>query len=1203
MRAKSIIPTGVFNIESTRVVRSSNDSGLPDDKSQSGSSHGGSKSSSVSSSVSTFSSNGSPRGVNESQVVDVPVNSCRNSGIKTADGSGVVAKNVSANPAQVGADTSKLKQPGADATSKLRSAAKDNAARTLPVTSGNNRGSAGAAPKDKITVHHSDVILAGGGSPSIEPEKTKINPKEDNKRGAVKKSDSFSQRQQTKVETAGVHVTQTVKQSEKPSQKSVIKPTEKPSIQGQSSQASKTSTKQASGQSTGNKTTTTTTTTTPSTTTKTGADTARNPPQRSVSRQDSRVMPKVTPRGAITKGTTPSVSTPRTTAQQKAGLNNKPASNASAITKPVRPPSPLTKVTGTNLNKSVSSGSKKSPPPRPPSPQVGANGNKTVPVNGNNNKVVASSTGSKKSPPPPRPPSPSVAALGVNKPGVSGKTIQTKSTGVKTTSTTIVTMSAAIPTSQTLDSVKKPVSVQPSKETKPSGARPVVPPRKKSVEPVVTPVTPKTCDNPPQDSLTRESQSNPLRKSLSRDSTTRRSQSRLHGNQQRTESDSDNGPLSPTKQAEMTPVTGHSFGETDKVKPAITTERRPSIRQITVQPATDTFNFSTRDPKPSSVEHTGPVIQDPFESLRKEQERLQNQDVDPAAKGGRFVKPKQLTVPKKCGSKSESRLPSAGKKRSKSKDRKTSACADSKTGRPKSSKPKTKAKKKKKGALEKDKSTLSDRADQSNVAFVSGIGWHIETDCYDKTDVQAVVVRSDDSSDSDLENRTKVVPNYYVANPIDPADYIGPVDKLRTSLSSSSLKLSKDLTASLPGQICEVQSGSEDSESESDLSNIEVAEDEVIFLEKLPQEIGGDTPRLSGENQTGGVSQTAKAIDDFSKAVTTEQLDKMLGEDEKKSTKSTASNNIRAQNQGKANMTTTHVVTMTNTPVSETSEPKVSSSMKMTPVERIPSSIKMTPVEKLRKSGSSSSRSERGRGNSKKETEDKKNNNNKTTDPKSATETPRDDAEIDTMIDEIMKATPNPSMTLSWKSLSNNSVKDKKKPTQRSMTREDFENELRKSQGEKTFRQVPNHCTPVTSAGANPKKPSPAASPENSVTLTDSFWSGPNSPKDSHPKDNELEVEDLEDFENKEIMEKLANACRNMELQIKVDTPRSVKGKPPPVPKMAISPTERHSTQPEKSPRFIRKHDSFREIRPHNVSELSRLNLSLEFRRFLFVLS
>ncbi len=63
--------------------------------------------------------------------------------------------------------------------------------------------------------------------------------------------------------------------------------------------------------------------------------------------------------------------------------------------------------------------------------------------------------------------------------------------------------------------------------------------------------------------------------------------------------------------------------------------------------------------------------------------------------------------------------------------------------------------------------------------------------------------------------------------------------------------------------------------------------------------------------------------------------------------------------------------------------------------------------------------------------------------------------ELDTMIDEIMKNTPHPSMTLSLKSNNGDGNEEKKKDKKHTKaSREQFEKEMRKSHDGKTFRQV-----------------------------------------------------------------------------------------------------------------------------------------------------
>ena len=1049
-QAKSIIKGGVFNIESTRVVRSSNDSGVQDDKS--------SKSSSVSSSVSTYSSSGSPRTVGESQTMSDKGNICDKN--KTDNGI-----NAAKTGGGVTTPATKLSK-GMESTKKLRTAAKDNAAKALQQKAAVATASPALPAKDKIIAHQSELLEKPKGQ-------------------AVSRSDKLSQKP-----ASG-------------SQASLLSASQNTAEVADSKSASKGAAVAVTKQAKSSK-----------------SDMTKASVQRPPSRQATGIGLKATPRNGNKKAPPPSAKTP---SQPVTVQDNKSSTSAASKAS--------TSAAAGGVAKSMHGNpAKKSPPPRPPSPQVTASSSLQVKAS---SISTQGANGAKKSPPP-RPPSPSVTALN------SSKTSQGKST---TASTPIVTSNSSTASAVPGPSVSR---ASAAKNSTPQAAKdsikPVILPTKKSnSEPEMTPVTPQTSANPPQRKSPVQGSNNALQRSLSRDANSRRPQK--SDNKQVTTApaesakvnpQSDTGPVSPIKKTEVISTFHDQNVSAKKVEPAL--ERRPSVRQIVVKPAAETHGFT--NPISTAAEYTGPVIQDPFESLRmQEQERLQNQGekVDPK---GKAVKQKQTSLGKKPGTASSTRLPSATKKSSsKAPKDARKASADRKSSRPKSAKSTKKASKKKKKGAETEKTTLSEQADQSNIAFVSGIGWHIETECFDKTNAKPVPICPVDSSDSDDEVQTMVVPNYEA----DEDDFIVPVDTLGSSLGRS-----KDVSTSLPGQTFADESSSENSASEADVSDIEVAENEVVFLENL------ETPRTTVEV----ISQTSKALSNSSKAISRERLVKPKKTPafvpNPKPTKTSATPVVKMSTQPQKSSQEPHVK---KAETSEQQQPQLRKSQD----SAIPS--EHTPVQSLRKSSSSGALSEEGRRRrSSADSNDETKSNKKTS--KSQSQAHSEEAELDDIIEEIRKVTPHPSLTSSWKSLS----KDTGRKAQRSMTREEFEVELRKSQGEKTFRQVPNKPTPVKT---------PAESAEilsSSGTLTDSCWSGGNSPKG--------ELKPSPDQENEQL-DKLVNAYRNMELKIKVDstlTANSIKGKPPPAPKSAISPANRASQATEKSPRFVRKHDSFKEM-------------------------
>ena len=167
-------------------------------------------------------------------------------------------------------------------------------------------------------------------------------------------------------------------------------------------------------------------------------------------------------------------------------------------------------------------------------------------------------------------------------------------------------------------------------------------------------------------------------------------------------------------------------------------------------------------PKPESSEHEGPVIWDPFEKIREQNQKsldhldVKEEDVKPRVKSAKSSS-NRLTVPGSRKLSAKNRNNSASKRNVKIKP----VVEANKNWRPKSPKKKGTKKKKKDPNGGKD---LTNRADPENVAFVSGIGWHLD---YDQTPTFTKVrpfkfkPPGDYSSEEDDYSHTpRVLPDY-----------------------------------------------------------------------------------------------------------------------------------------------------------------------------------------------------------------------------------------------------------------------------------------------------------------------------------------------------------------------------------------------------------------------------------------------------------
>ena len=272
--------------------------------------------------------------------------------------------------------------------------------------------------------------------------------------------------------------------------------------------------------------------------------------------------------------------------------------------------------------------------------------------------------------------------------------------------------------------------------------------------------------------------------------------------------------------AGITPVTStHVISlSKDKLSPSA-----PNVKQIQVKPYQEDLAPSNNSPSPNGPapsDHSGPVIVDPFESLRREREQIereQNQAMKSREKS--VLKQRQQSLYPKKVKTPDARVTSAG-----GRTKRTIKSAG--TDKNDKSKPKNpqvkKGRKKKKKKVGNDDLMLTDRPEESvnhsNTAYVSGKGWYIHTDCNDNSDVKGVKYNEDSSdSDDDDDDTTWVQPNYMYEDSDDEDDI------LTTSIqrNDDSVRRSWEKKSnSIPGQIHGDESTDDANEVREKLPNL-----------------------------------------------------------------------------------------------------------------------------------------------------------------------------------------------------------------------------------------------------------------------------------------------------------------------------------------------------------------------------------------------
>ena len=188
----------------------------------------------------------------------------------------------------------------------------------------------------------------------------------------------------------------------------------------------------------------------------------------------------------------------------------------------------------------------------------------------------------------------------------------------------------------------------------------------------------------------------------------------------------------------------------------------PKTAQAAVKdgPTVKSFKKIINDQEPKKAEHNGPLVQDLFDTLNKKK--------DKALLAAAIVKPtvqkkvsRQSKRPALQAEKTKIRQSSAVKKQTKVV--KIDKQSSDKSARPKSSKRPKGKKKKGKEIEDKDRITIiSDKDNPSDFHFIGGDRWRIDKVYNDNNDVKALqlVRRSVDLKEEEDPNSPEVLPNY-----------------------------------------------------------------------------------------------------------------------------------------------------------------------------------------------------------------------------------------------------------------------------------------------------------------------------------------------------------------------------------------------------------------------------------------------------------
>ena len=495
--------------------------------------------------------------------------------------------------------------------------------------------------------------------------------------------------------------------------------------------------------------------------------------------------------------------------------------------------------------------------------------------------------------------------------------------------------------------------------------------------------------------------------------------------------------VTPVSSATIPSATGISTANKDNTETKKSPPARPPLpvtKQVAVKTGDSLINVKLsnnkdisekgrKDASEMNEDHTGPTIVDPFESLNerrmkefqemmaKEREAAEKRDQPPrSGKSRANVGTKKTDVKGKT-----ERQGSAGKGRRTR--QKANAGGEESKKRPKSSKKKKKGKKKE----GEGNTALSDNVEDANVALIGGIGWHIETGCNDKTDVQAVTLKdsSDEVSDDSEEDEINIT--------LHPG-FLQGASEGESSSQGCQRELTILVSGTIPGQVSD--SDNSESDFEDIPEHVEIVHDEVnyVFGEGYSSRsmlntgrTAKDSVRKSREfksnidkvparvekNKGEMLPQTSSALDKFDSQVSEAELNDILGskfpEIYGKQKNSQAASSVNSNKQA--------VSARIGRASNQDRKTKMRRNNSM-PAER----KEATPRIRPRARHPSISESI--------------------------------DPETDEMIAEILKSTPNPSLSLG-------SVKNSgsRKTTERGMSREEFE-DIMNNGGQKSFREV-----------------------------------------------------------------------------------------------------------------------------------------------------
>ena len=354
------------------------------------------------------------------------------------------------------------------------------------------------------------------------------------------------------------------------------------------------------------------------------------------------------------------------------------------------------------------------------------------------------------------------------------------------------------------------------------------------------------------------------------------------------------------------PQSGPKSGPKVSVAPVINNAANPVKEHVTNVPE----NKKPDKTEAGSLKHKGsvdmskilepkPTISDPYEAIRsqhqasllKENKLKEEQNVRNKSAGKTKMPLKNQKQPGKEKPQDKRQLSAAAAKKKSARGSREGAKSKEVNEQGKcKQRPKSGNKKTKKRRKKKEKTVITDKEDMSKVAFVSGQGWYVETECNENKILcrarRKHAADTDDSSDTDDEYLNKQYLKLKQAD-IDLSEHKYDDNLYWTSGSGTETDSETDYDA-------------------DELPGMELAEEEVSFsardLAQGPAGInlpGGRTitnkdkqeiqkllieeqkAQLSETPHTSAVSKTVTAINKFSKSVEDRQLEAMLSSTDK----------------------------------------------------------------------------------------------------------------------------------------------------------------------------------------------------------------------------------------------------------------------------------------------------------------------------------